>query len=312
MASLRSLVPSANALIVFEAAGRLGSFTRAAEELGMTQAAVSFAVRKLEGGLGTTLFTRHHRSVALTEAGRRFHADVAMGLGHIRKSAEELSAASREGHVTLSASTAFASFWMLPRLPRLRAALPDVDLRIQTGDRDLDIVPEGVPLGVRAGQPGAWPGCEDAVLVPEEIVAIASTAYVEQHGLPADDAAIAAHRLIHLEEPFRPCPDWDDWFRSLGLPPPARGHGLLINDYVLVVQAVLGGQGIALGWRHLVAPLIDDGLLVEVSRHVLRTGQAFHVIWPAGGGLSEAATQVRDWMLADSTPSPGADRHMAR
>ena len=274
----------------------------------MTQAAVSLAVRKLERGLGSALFSRHHRSVSLTEAGRRFHADVALGLGHIRKSAEELSAAGREGHVTLSASTAFASFWMLPRLPRLRAELPEVDLRIQTSDRDFDIVPEGVPLGIRAGCPGSWPGCDDAVLVAEEIVAIASPAYVEQHGMPVDDAAVAGHRLIHLEEPFRPCPDWDDWFQSLGLPPPSRGHGLLINDYVLVVQAVLGGQGIALGWKHLVDPMLADGLLVEVSPHVLRTGQAFHVIWPPGGGLSEAAAQVRDWMLADTTPSPGARR----
>jgi DNA-binding transcriptional LysR family regulator len=225
-----------------------------------------------------------------------------MGLGHIRKSAEELTAASSQRHVTLSASTAFASFWMLPRLPRFRADLPDVDLRIQTSDHDIDIVAEGVPLGIRAGRADSWPGCDDAVLAREEISAIVSPVYVEAHGLPEDDARIAEHRLIHLEEPFRPCPDWDDWFRRLGLPPPSRAKGLLINDYVLVVQAVLAGQGIALGWKHLTDPMIRDGVLLPASGHVLRTDQSFHLIWPAHRVPSEAAGKVRDWFLSGVEP----------
>ena len=307
MATLRTLLPSANALVVFEAAGRHGSFTRAAEELAMTQAAVSYAIRTLEERLGVKLFTRRHRSVALTEAGRRFHADVAMGLGYIRRSAEDLTATARERHVTLSASTAFASFWMLPRLRRLRADLPDVDLRIQTGDHDVDIVTEGMPLAIRCGTSGSWAGCRDAVLAHEEIAAVVSPAYVEQQGMPEDDAAIAGHRLIHLEEPYRPCPDWGAWLRSLGLPPPSRATGLLINDYVLVVQAVLGGQGIGLGWKHLVDPMVTDGLLLYASRHVLRTAHAFHVVWPAERALSDAAVQVREWMLSGVPASPPAD-----
>lgn len=298
MATLRSLLPSANALIVFEAAGRLGNFTRAAAELGMSQAAVSFAIRRMEDELGTPLFRRRHRSVVLTEAGRRFHADVALGLTHIRKSAEELTAVNADRHVTLSASTAFASFWMLPRLARFRADLPDVDLRIQTSDRDLDLVAENLPLGIRVGPPGSWPGCEEAVLVEEEIAAIVAPGYIEQHGRPASDAGIAGHRLIHLEEPFRPTFDWEDWFADLGLPPPSRAKGLLINDYVLIVQAVLGGQGIALGWRHLTDPMVAAGLLEHASDHVLRTGLAYRVIWPAGREIGENARRVRDWLLS--------------
>lgn len=297
MATLRSLLPSANALIVFEAAGRLGSFTRAAEELGISQAAVSFAVRKMEAELRTTLFRRQHRSVALTEAGKRFHADVALGLTYIRKSAEDLTAGAGR-HVTLSASTAFASFWMLPRLAQFRADLPGIDLRIQTSDRDLDLLAESLPLGIRVGPAGSWPGCDDAVLVEEEIAAIVAPAYVEQHGRPASAGEIAEHRLIHLEEPFRPTADWSDWFADLGLPPPSRAKGLLINDYVLVVQAVLGGQGIALGWRHLTDPMIDTGLLEPASAHVLRTGRAFRVVWPSDRQMTANARLVRDWLLS--------------
>jgi len=297
MEPLRSLLPSVNSLLVFEAAGRHLSFTRAGQELGMSQAAVSFAVRKMEDELGVPLFTRRHRSVALTEAGARFHADVAVGLTHIRKSAEELRALSTERHVTLSASGAFASYWMLPRLPRLREDLPEVDLRIQTSDRDIDILQEGVPLALRCGRSGDWPGCHDIVLTDETVDAVVSPAYVEQNGMPRTVAEIARHRLIHLEEPFRPATDWEDWFRSAGVAPPSRSKGLLINDYVLVVQAVLGGQGIALGWRHLTERMIEQGYLLRVTDHVYRSQQSYHLVWPADRAISEAATRIRDWML---------------
>ena len=116
MQSLRHLLPSAGALIVFEAAARLSSFTAAGRELGMSQAAVSYAIKGLEAQLGASLFQRRHRQVGLTEAGGRFFADVTLGLSHIRKSAEELKALAGGLHVTLSASAAFASFWMVPRL----------------------------------------------------------------------------------------------------------------------------------------------------------------------------------------------------
>jgi len=302
MQPLRQILPVARPLVVFEAAARHLSFTRAAAELGMTQAAVSLAVRALEEHHGVPLFTRRHRAVVLTEAGRRLHADVALGLGHIRKGIAELAALGTDRHVTLSASTAFASFWMLPRLPRFREAMPGVDLRIQTSDRDLDILAERLPLALRGGQPGDWPGCESALLAEEEIVAIAAPAYLDAHGTPASDAEIARHRLIHLEEPFRPCPDWDDWFRGIGVAPPSRSSGLLINDYVLVVQAVLAGQGIALGWRHLVEPMLRAGLLVCVSRHSLATGAGFHVVWPARSEADSTALRVRDWMLGAGLP----------
>jgi len=130
MDSLRKLMPSASSLIVFEAAGRHENFTRAASELGLSQAAVSYAVRSLEEQLGVTLFDRVHRAVKLTEKGERFHADVSAGLARIQKSAENLRQKSREVKVTLAASTAFASMWMLPRLARMREDLPEIDLRI--------------------------------------------------------------------------------------------------------------------------------------------------------------------------------------
>lgn len=299
MENLRSLLPSAGNLIVFEAAGRHGNFTRAAEELAMTQAAVSYAIRALERQMGVTLFRRQHRSVVLTEAGQRFHADVTLGLSHIRKSAEDLRARAKEAHVTLAASTAFASLWMLPRLSKLREDLPEIDLRIQTSDRDLDLENEPIPLGIRGGHPDAWPAYHSALIAPEVIYAVASPLYLDRFGAPESVAHLTRHRLIHLEEPFRKAADWAAWFASAGINGATANRGLAINDYVLVIQAAMEGQGIALGWDHLIRRTVRSGLLARVTDHNLETGDAFYVIWPKSRALSAHAAMVRDWLIGE-------------
>ncbi|TGQ73259.1 LysR family transcriptional regulator [Mesorhizobium sp. M00.F.Ca.ET.186.01.1.1] len=300
MRSLRHLLPSAGSLIVFEAAGRLSSFTAAGRELGMTQAAVSYAVRGLEEQLGAKLFQRRHRQVSLTEAGQRFHADVSLGLSHIRKSAEDLRLQATGGHVTLAASTAFGSFWMMPRLQQFRDELPGIDLRIQTADRDLDIIAEGIPLAVRGGEPRDWADYHSLPLADEEIFPVAGASYVAKFGLPETVGDLAKHRLIHLEEPYREAASWEEWFQSAGANFGDAGRGLRINDYALVIQAVMEGQGIALGWRHLAERLLATGLLVPVTDHVMRTGTAFYVIWPKNRDLSDNARKVRDWLVAQA------------
>jgi DNA-binding transcriptional LysR family regulator len=304
MQNLKRLMPSASALIVFEAAGRHENFTRAAEELGMTQAAVSYAVRTLETQLGVVLFNRSHRAVSLSEAGARFHADVSAGLARIQKSAELLRAKGREANVTLAASTAFASMWMLPRINRLREDLPDIDLRIQTSVRDLDLEDEGIPLGIRGGEPSQWPAYHAAMLAPEVVNAVASPAYIESIGGPPALSAMPGLRLIHLEEPVREACDWRDWFLSAGIAYSKPYRPLIINDYVLVIQAVLAGEGIALGWSHLIDPQIRSGALVPVSDHVLSTGKAFYVVWPRGKELSASARRVKDWLLESGRAIP--------
>lgn len=298
METLRSLLPSINGLVVFEAAGRLGNFTSAARELRMTQAAVSYAIHRLEDNLGTALFLREHRRVRLSEAGARFHADVAIGLSHIQRSAQDLRAVATGGHVTLSCSTAFAAFWMVPRMAQLRADLPHIDLRIQTADRDLDLVGEGIPLAIRGGDPADWPQYQAALLAVEEIYPVCGAGYLAGRERPRLAADFLDHQLIHLEEPHRSAATWRDWFASVGIGGRQVPKGLQINDYVLVVQSVIAGQGIALGWRHLVEGLVSQGVLVRLSDHALTTAMNFHVIWPRTVTLSRAALEVRDWLLA--------------
>jgi DNA-binding transcriptional LysR family regulator len=300
METLRSLVPSINALVVFEAAGRLASFTGAARELQMTQAAVSYAINRLEADLGAALFLREHRRVRLSEAGARFHADVSIGLSHIQRSAQRLRALATGGYVTLSCSTAFAAFWMVPRMAQLRADLPHIDLRIQTADRDLDLVGEGIALAVRGGNPAGWPQYQAERLAQEEIYPVCGAGYLAERAKPALPEELLDHQLIHLEEPHRSAATWRDWFAAVGIDARRVPKGLQINDYVLVLQSVIAGQGVALGWRHLVEGLVAQGVLLRLTSPVLTTGMDFHVIWPREAPLSRAAMDVRDWLLAQA------------
>lgn len=296
MDNLRHLLPSLNGLVVFEAAGRLASFSAAARELGMTQAAVSYAIGRLEQQLGSSLFLREYRQVRLTEAGQKFHADVALGLAHIQRSATSLRSAADRGHVTLACSTAFAAYWMVPRMQAFRRELPDIDLRIQTADRDLTLDGERIALGIRGGEPSDWPGYASAILAAEEIYPVAGIGYAGRVGARTEPADLLTHHLIHLEEPFRTATTWAEWFASAALAGRPVPKGLQINDYVLVIQAVIEGQGLALGWHHLVAPLVDKGVLRRVTDHRLVTGKGFYVTWPQGIQLSRETRLVRDWL----------------
>lgn len=191
--------------------------------------------------------------------------------------------------------------WMLPRLNRMREDLPEIDLRIQTSVRDLDLDEEPIPLGIRGGDPSHWPRYHAALLAEEVVNAVATPAYIEQHGLPSKPADLLRHNLIHLEEPVRRACDWTEWFASAGLPYPPQARRLAINDYVLVIQAVLSGEGVALGWEHLTDPQVRSGALVPVCGHVLKTGLAFYVVWPRSRELNSQARRVRDWLLAEGT-----------
>lgn len=296
MPKLRQLIPSAGALYVFEEAAKRRSFTAAAEELGVTQAAVSYAVKQLEAALGVSLFLRHHRSVELTEVGERFYHDVAIGLAHIRRSAESISENAASNQVTLSSSTAFASHWLLPRLTGFHKGHPDIDLRIQTSEKDVDLLAEGISLGIRRG-PERWPAYRAALLAPEEILAVASPEFLRGTAPINSLADLAQAKLIHLEEPVRPRPTWKDWFASFEIAFQDRGEGLRLNDYALVLQAALEGEGIAMGWRHVTERLLRSGLLKPVVTESFRSDKGFYLLWARRRPLSAEAGQVRDWLL---------------
>ena len=297
MQEIARLFHSPHHLLVFDAAARHLSFTKAARELNVSQPAVSLAIKQFETALGLPVFVRHHRAIELTDAGAALAEEVSQALTRIVRTARALRRRQDRGHVTLSVSTAFANYWMVPRLGRFHADHPDIELRLQTTDKDLDLYEEGLHLGVRRGT-GGWADVDGERIAPEVLFPVASpklTAYLRGIRTVGD---LTHARLIHLEEPFRPRPTWRDWFAALGQSYTDRGEGLRLNDYALVIQAAMAGEGIALGWRHVLTGLIEQRLLMPVHGWEWRSDQGFYLVWPKEAPLPENARAVRDWIIA--------------
>jgi DNA-binding transcriptional LysR family regulator len=306
MENLRRLLPSFRGLVAFEAAGRLGSFTRAGEELGMTQSAVSHSIKLLEQDVGQALFERGHREVRLTSIGKQLHGEASRSLHLLAQSLNAVRTRPADDVVTVSVSTAFATLWIAPRLQQMRTDLPEIELRLHTADRDLDIAAEDIPLGIRGGRPRNWPGYDGHAFAVEEIIAVASPAYLEAKGTPRHPVDLLSHHLAHLDEPYRYAATWKDWLRSAGVSGADKVRGTRANEYVAVVQMALDGDAIALGWRHLVGEFIRKDRLRQVTDHVFRTGNSFHVISSRQKPLTENARKVRDWILAQPDLAPAS------
>jgi DNA-binding transcriptional LysR family regulator len=303
MRDLLRHVGSAHNLVVFEAAARLGSFSKAAEELGLTQPAVSQAVRRLETAIGTRLFQRSHRAITLTDSGDRLYADVADGFTRILATARQIRRAAHGEHATLIVSTAFATWWMVPRLAAFRARHPHVDLRLETRDKDVDIAAEATTLAVRRGTPD-WPGYQSAPITSERLMTVASPKLLASRPRPASIRDLLDFPLVHLDEPHRIRPSLADFFQNFGVRFRDGGDGLRLNDYALVLQAAMAGEGLALGWAHICELPIEQGLLAQVGPWTWETGERFHLVWSATTPLTENARLVRDWIL--TTPQrPG-------
>ena len=299
-----NLLSSPRHLVVFEAAARHGSFTRAAVELNVQQPAISATIKQLEGTLGVELFAREHKRVTLTRAGERLFSDVSRAFQQLSFAANAVRQFARSDHVTLNASSAFNNYWMMPRLANLHDEHPDIDLRLQSSDREPDIDVENISLAVRHGT-GTWAGCDSALIAPEVIYPVASprvmAAAVHMKGIPG----LLHQRLIHLEEPVRERPTWPEWFASHGIRETTPRGGLRLNDYALVLQAAMAGEGFAFGWQHVTALLIDQGLLTARTDWGWTTGKGFYLVWSNTRPLSPSAIAVRDWIIAAALSDQG-------
>ncbi|WP_170432040.1 LysR substrate-binding domain-containing protein [Ruegeria arenilitoris] len=300
MQALWKQLGSPRHLVVFETAARLQSFTRAAQELNVQQPAVSASIKQLETSLGVVLFRRSHRRITLTNAGNRLFADVTRAFEMLSHSAASIRQFASNDHVTLSASSAFNNYWLVPRIASFQQNHPDIDLRLQSSDREPDLTVETISLAVRLGD-GNWPDCEARLISDEVIYPVASprvmAAAVNLRSVPG----LLNQRLIHLEEPIRERPSWDQWFRELGITEVTPRSGLRLNDYALVLQAAMAGEGFAFGWHHIVGPLVQQGILAARPEWTWRTGKGFYLVWSKSRPLTPEAEIVRDWILSART-----------
>jgi DNA-binding transcriptional LysR family regulator len=298
MTDYRRRLPPLSALAAFDASARLSSFTKAAVELGITQAAVSRQIKSLESFLEAQVFVRLHRGVRLTPEGERLQAAVNLGLGHI---AEVVGDLQRQGGsaVTLSSTIAFAAFWLVPRLESFRLRHPTIDLKLLTAEHFTDLARERVDLAIRFGH-GNWPGFAVAPLFSDEVMAVCSPAYLATRPAPLATAELPKERLLHQDISDSSWISWGHWLRQQGVVPAGRLHGPRFNNYTLVIQAALAGQGLALGWRRLIDPMLSAGTLVAATPDRLATQYAYHLVSRPLAELAPAAGEVRQWILEEA------------
>lgn len=301
-------LPPLRTLLFFEAAGRLLSFSAAARELACTQSAVSHQIGWLEADLGTALFRRLHRGVALTPDGVRLYEATREALDGIGDAVTRIRDRQRPGVLNVATDFGFASGWLLPRLGALRQLLPELDVRIVTTQNAIDLRREAADIAITFGH-GHWPGCEAELLFPERVLPVCSPAFRASRapfatgaaGAAADPADLASLPLLHLEC-IGPAAwlSWGDWFTLHGLPVPAGGHDLTFNNYPLVLQAALMGQGVALGWSPLIADLMRDGHLVALFDRPVQTERGYFLVVSNRRTPDERRDRFRRWVVEES------------
>jgi DNA-binding transcriptional LysR family regulator len=299
MSTLRRALPSLHLLNTFETAARLGSFTLAAAELGVTQAAVSQQVKVLEQELNTALFIRAHRRVSLTKAGAALSATIATAFGQLSEMIDTLRQPEIPDTVTLGLSLAFNQFWLMPRLPDFRARHPNIKLRLIADDATMDLRQARLDAAIRFGKPPF----EDAISLgarAEEAFPVAAPVLFHRLGLDPAKADLASLPLIAAEMTNPSWMPWRAWAKSLRLGPglarAAEHSRLRFNHYSDTVQAALNGEGVTMGWAVLLSDLLAAGRLVRIGTDSVTPAEQMHIVIPEGRDPSPAVRLFLDWM----------------
>lgn len=290
-------LPSLNALRMFEVVARHLNFRLAAEELGVTQAAVAQQIRGLEASLGIRLFERLPRGLGLTDAGRAYSTSVRAALAMIDEATRLLRPAP--AHFTVSVTPTFASKWLIPRLGDFAEANPGIDLRLLASDRLSHFHTDAVDLAVRYGQPPFGPGLNVELLMEQRVVAVASPGLLAGKGQPGSFEALQGFVALHDAHDY-----WPAFTAALfpGHPPPTA-RNLRFNQTALAIEAALAGQGITLASQAFVAADLAAGRLVQVFELQLRLDKAFYLVWPRSARQGDELQVVSNWLKRQAADS---------
>ncbi len=291
---LRNL-PPLNALKSFEAAARHESFTRAAEELCVTQGALSHQVKALEEVLGIRLFQRERQRLIITEAGREYLSVVRDALDRLAVGTERLVQRQSSGALTVSTSPDFAAKWLVHRLGRFADAHPGIELRLFASMHHVDFAREDVDVAVRHGE-GNWPGLEAVLLCAENLFAVCSPKLVSARHRATEPAHILQFPLLHLESREA----WVRWFAAAGIPIPERLRGPVLNRPSMLIDAAVDGQGMALARTTLAAWDLLNGRLIRPFDVSLPLSKSYWIVCPRATATSPKVTTFREWVLAEA------------
>ena len=293
---MRPRLPPLNAVRAFEAAARHESFTRAAEELCVTQGAVSHQVKALETELAIKLFNRERQRLIITEAGREYLNVVRDALDRIAVGTERLLQRQSGGVLTVSTSPDFAAKWLVHRLGHFAEAHADIDLRVSATLHHVDFAREEVDLAVRHGD-GNWPGLETVRLSAEQLFAVCSPKLLSGRRRLEKVADVLKFPLIHLDSRA----DWTKWLQGLGVDDADVAHGPVLNRASMVIDAAINGQGIALARTTLAAWDLIHGRLVRPFPDSMPVARTYWIVCPKATATFPKIATFREWLLTEAS-----------
>ena len=299
-------LPPLNALRAFEAAARHLSFTRAAEELHVTQAAVSHQVKALEARLGVRLFQRLTRSLRLTDEGQALLPELRDAFDRLSAAVTRLSQRDARGRLTVSLLTTFALSWLVPRLPRFNARHPEIEVGLIATPRLTDFTREDVDAAVRYGF-GPWPGLRCDVLFAEGLTPLCGRRWIKKLKRAEDLANVPLLPLISTEHN-----DWEVWLREAGLSQIEATKGTAFDSTRIAVDAAIAGAGVAIGNPYMHAEPIEEGRLFQPFELVVPNGRAYWLVCPETMAERPKIKAFRDWIRAETAQIRQADSSRAR
>ncbi|MFA3915605.1 LysR family transcriptional regulator [Ruegeria hyattellae] len=302
MTPARRLIPSLSALRALEALDRLGSASAVAEEMALTQSAISRQLQGLEEQLGVTLIRRDRKRLSLTSAAADYVVEVRAALNQIAQASIQLQVQPTGGSLNLAILPTFGMRWLVPRLPEFTHLHPDITVNLSTQLRPFSFDVEPFDAAIHFGQPD-WRGTEALLLKTERVVPVAVPGLIA--AAPDDPADLLKLPLLHIQT--RPNA-WQDWFANMGVAVSPPLPGMIYDQFSTITQAALHGLGVALMPEYLVEQELATGRLVPMHHHSVEANGAYYLIWPRTGSEDPVLKQFRDWLAQKAQPEDDLPR----
>ncbi|WP_439397480.1 LysR family transcriptional regulator [Bradyrhizobium sp. PMVTL-01] len=304
MLAPRRLIPSVSLLLAFEGVARTGTIAATAEELSLTQSAVSKQIQALEEQLGVPLFVREKKRLKLTYAGSEYAGEIRDALNRIAQASVSLKATPGAGTLKLAILPTFGMRWLAPRLGAFAALHPEVTVHLATRIQSFDFATDKFDAAIHFGEAN-WPGADHMKLMTETVVPVCSPDFRRERAV-RDAHDLLRQPLLHLQS--RPHA-WENWFEVNGVSAPDL-TGMVFDQFGAMAQAAIHGVGLALMPEFLIASEIREGRLVRATSVPIKSIGAYYLVWPKFKAQHPPTVKFRDWLsslVGDPTASRATD-----
>jgi len=285
-------VPPLKSLRAFEAAGRHLSFTRAADELFVTQAAISHQIKSLEEFLGLPLFIRRNRKLLLTDEGQNYWPKIRDIFESLTSATEQIKFQVAGGPLTVSVVPTFATAWLVPRLSKFNKSYPEIEVRLKASDETVDFLREDIDIAIYY-ETGNYPGLHSVTLLNERLTPLCSPALLEGE-LPLNKPEdLMQHNLLHDFSTL----DWQRWLKLAGVKGIDLSHGPVFSHTSMVQQAAIFGQGIAMGHTVLSQAEVSAGRLIQPFELMMESDLSYDVVCPIESAQRPKIKAFIDWLM---------------